>query len=684
MTSHKLLTKVLLAALLGTGANYADSLLFDFGADATQTFGGPGGPTTTWNNVTGIGLNDFGILEGLVTDDGNFTALGLQMVSRFNGENLNGTLSPSQYPVSATQDSLYGNTEEFNGLSNITPIFKIYGLDSSATYSFTFYASRLGVGDNRETIYTVTGAAESTAALNVANNQNNTASVTNVAPDAAGEITIALTPGPNNNNANHFTYLGVLEIMASTGERFLMDFGANSSLTDIVEAPPMAMWNNVLSDVGTVDGGVIDSLVTTNGTYTSMSLRMESRFNTFNTAGATTSTNYPVTATQDSLFGNTEAFNGLSNIQPEFVLAGLDPNYQFTFTFYGSRTGATDNRETRYTVTGANSGEGLLNTANNINNTVTVADIRPNDLGEITIALTPGPNNNNANHFVYLNLMQVDFAPIRTPRILIDFGGANTMDLGVDDPFDAWNNLTGAIGSSNTGVLSDLVRTDGTETSAGVQIVSRFNGVNENGTLLGTLGGAPYPVDATRDSLYGNTEEFGGASNITPIFKLTGLNPSIDYDLSFYASRMSVGDNRETRYTVTGASETFVDLNVANNEIEIAVIEDVRPNAAGEIQIALTPGPNNDNGNHFTYLGVLQIDWEAPVGSDAPTLSSAQVAGGNFQFTINGTAGVAYTVERTTTFNSWEEVKTVTVGSASESVEVPASGDAAFYRVVAK
>ena len=36
---------------------------------------------------------------------------------------------------------------------------------------------------------------------------------TSVAPDASNEITIALTPGPNNNNANHFTYLGVLQIL---------------------------------------------------------------------------------------------------------------------------------------------------------------------------------------------------------------------------------------------------------------------------------------------------------------------------------------------------------------------------------------------------------------------------------------------------------------------------------------
>lgn len=35
---------------------------------------------------------------------------------------------------------------------------------------------------------------------------------TAIAPAADGTLTIAIAPGEANNNANHFTYLGVLEI----------------------------------------------------------------------------------------------------------------------------------------------------------------------------------------------------------------------------------------------------------------------------------------------------------------------------------------------------------------------------------------------------------------------------------------------------------------------------------------
>lgn len=669
------------AACAGVMTSQADGLLFDFGADGTTTVGGQGGPATTWNNVTSVGLDDFGILDALVGTDGSPSVLSLQMVARFNGVNESGTTASTNYPATATRDSLFGNTELFNGFENIFPIFKLVNLDSSARYSFTFYASRTGVADVRETQYDVTGEILSTVFLDAANNQTNSVTLTNVAPDGVNEITIALTPGPNNNNANHFTYLGVLEIRASTGERYLLDFGGGNSLTEVVEGPASASWNNVTPAIGGTGDGTLASIVTTNGTGTGMALQMVARFNGANSNGAVGSTNFPATATQDSLFGNTEIFSGVSNALPVFKLTGLDTNFVFSFTFFGSRTGVADNRETRYAVTGANSGAALLNTANNTNNTVAVSEIRPTAAGEITIALTPGPANNNANHFIYLGVMKVDFVPFRTPRILIDFGGPNTSEVG-DDPNNFWNNVTTSIGSTDSGVLTNLVRTDNSATSIDLEMVSRFNGVNENGTQLGTASGAPFVIEATRDSLFGNTELFGGLENVTPIFKLTGLDPAIAYDLTFYASRNGVGDNRETRYTVTGAAEAIADLNAANNETEVVAINDVLPTASGEITVALTPGPNNDNGNHFIYLGVLQVDWEAPAGGASPSISGVDFENNTFRFTIHGTSGVSYVVQRTTNFSTWEDVQTVTLSSASQAVEFAAAGSMGFYRLM--
>jgi hypothetical protein len=70
------------------------------------------------------------------------------------------------------------------------------------------------VGDVRETGYTVVGANQGFAALDAANNVDNTATVADITPTEAGEITISLAPTENNNNANHFTYLGALRVDA--------------------------------------------------------------------------------------------------------------------------------------------------------------------------------------------------------------------------------------------------------------------------------------------------------------------------------------------------------------------------------------------------------------------------------------------------------------------------------------
>lgn len=674
-------TSLLAGLLLASGQiRAAETLLFDFGAEASQTIGGVAPTPIYYNNLPASMANfDGSVLAFLVTTNNTFTDISLEVVSRFNGANENGaTTGNTEFDPRATRDSLYGNTEAFNGLENVMPVIRLTGLNPAATYSLKFYASRTGVSDNRETRYTITGATEITRDLNVANNVVGTVSAPSVAPDASGQITIALTPGPNNNNANHFTYLGLLQIDPSTGGRLLIDFGSDSQQTIAGNEVPSPFWNNITTTVGVTDSGTVSGLVTTNGTASSIGFRMVSRFNGANTSGTTASTLYPTTATQDSLFGNTETFSGLSNIRPVFKLTGLDPARVFTLTFFGSRTGVSDNRETRFTVTGANSGMADLNTANNVNGTATVPGIFPTAGGEITVALTPGPNNNNANHFTYLGAMRVDSEEFREPRILIDFGATGRTTGAATDPNNVWNDVTTAIGSTDTGSLANLVKTGGGATSISLQMISRFNGANENGTELSSL----WAPTATRDSLFGNIEPFSGLGNVTPIFKLAGLDQNTAYQFTLFASRQGVGDIRETRYTLTGAGVQEKDLNASNNIDEVVVFENVFPDPAGEVRIALTPSPNNDNANHFIYLGVLQLDWSS-TPTPRPTLSNPVVAAGSFSVTVAGVAGKTYKIQRTTDFSAWVDTGvSITLTGASGVATIPQSESHSYYRAV--
>jgi hypothetical protein len=218
-------------------------------------------------------------------------------------------------------------------------------------------------------------------------------------------------------------------------------------------------------------------------------------------------------------------------------------------------------------------------------------------------------------------------APTNPHRLLVDFGNNATQTLhgsSPDDPVYYWNNVTPTIGDTSSGQLANLVTDENVSTGTKISMVSRFNGANSSGTLTSSM----YAVDATRDSLVGNTETSGGLSNIVPSFRLSGLNPDWIYHLTFYASRTSVADNRTARYTVTGIISSFDELNASNNVDGTAVVPGMMPTAAGQLLITITPGAANNNANHFTYLGTLEINGD-PV-PDAPVINSAATANGKF------------------------------------------------------
>ena len=193
-----------------TGQVLPEVLLFDFGSGSTPT---TDDPNNTWNNITeSVGASDSGQLLNLITIDGRTTNIDLVMLSRFNGANQSGTLEFDRFPTDATRDSLFGNTETFSERSEVFPSFKLAGLDPLLTYDFTFYASRMGIRDNRETGYTLTGTNAGFAALDVAANIDNVVTAPGIKPDTDGQITISLTPTANNNNTYHFTYLGVMRV----------------------------------------------------------------------------------------------------------------------------------------------------------------------------------------------------------------------------------------------------------------------------------------------------------------------------------------------------------------------------------------------------------------------------------------------------------------------------------------
>jgi hypothetical protein len=190
------------------GKNAFD-LLFDFGAANNLS----SGMAPTWNNVSSdIGTSNSASLSSVVDSGGTLRSIGFSMRSRFNSANSSGTIASNLFPASATGDSLFGNVELFGGQQDIYPSFALTGLSQEATYDLTFYASRLGVSDVRETKYTVSGAISQSVTLDASNNIDQVVTLSDVQADANNEILVSLAPSDSNDNAYHFIYLNVLKV----------------------------------------------------------------------------------------------------------------------------------------------------------------------------------------------------------------------------------------------------------------------------------------------------------------------------------------------------------------------------------------------------------------------------------------------------------------------------------------
>lgn len=188
------------------------NVFVDFGNSSTVTTG-------NWNNIVVTSQNQDNIVLNLIDSNGANTGVTFSLTDSFDHINTNGTTSPNAalpFPVSATQDSFFGETSSgFNGNVNPTGGFTLSGLNPTKYYSFSVFSSRTAVGDNRETLYTVVGSTTISQALNPSNNTSNTADILNIQPDVNGEITFQAKPGPNNNNSFGFYYLGTLQLLIS-------------------------------------------------------------------------------------------------------------------------------------------------------------------------------------------------------------------------------------------------------------------------------------------------------------------------------------------------------------------------------------------------------------------------------------------------------------------------------------
>lgn len=192
-----------------------------------------------------------------------------------------------------------------------------------------------------------------------------------------------------------------------------IDFGDDATPTD-------APWNNITTDEATVTES-IDNLTNANGAKTGISFAIDqsNNFNRFaNLTGepmTNTKWNFPVTATQDNLFGHGNFWSNCTCTHAEVraEIKGLNPNIEYTFVLFGSRNSVTDIRSAKYEFTGATTKSASLNASQNTANTASVT-LKPKPNGEISLIISPGADNNNNIQFYFLGVLVITWENMAT------------------------------------------------------------------------------------------------------------------------------------------------------------------------------------------------------------------------------------------------------------------------------
>lgn len=366
-------------------------------------------------------------------------------------------------------------------------------------------------------------------------------------------------------------------------------------LIDLGSTPSPSPWNNLNN---AADGAMTD-LINSHGYTTSVGIMVIDSFNGVNTAGTQepeASAGIPPTASSDSFFGNVTPFGG--QIQPTGALRihGLTSGESYTVSIFASRV-ATDNRETQYIISGETIDTVYLDPASNIGDLATYTTT-PDTSGAIEIHVAPGPNNTNGSGFYYIGAIKVEYdhdpSVVPMDTVLVDLGN-NFSPL-------PWNNLT----NPSDGSISNLINTRGLMTAYNVMVSDSFNNINTGGTQEpdSTLG---YPPTATGDSFFGNVTPFGGQVQPSGALDFTNLNPDKSYTFTIFSSR-SATDNREAQYALSGSTQDTLYLNASDNTANV-VSATLFPDENGTIRIKAEPGPNNDNGSGFYYLGLVTMSY---------------------------------------------------------------------------
>lgn len=332
------------------------------------------------------------------------------------------------------------------------------------------------------------------------------------------------------------------------------------------------------------DGGVVNINFGTLPAFAAFAPGANGGTLTLSPAAIGTMGTYNFTAIATDLFGgaDTVEFSVVINDNHTPVLAAVNPvslseKQTAQFTINGSDADAGDSFTWSFT--------GLPAFAATTSNGASV-----------TVDLTPGYADHGA--YVVQAKMTDNEGAFDTTSFVINVTDVNPsktimMNFG-DGVYQApapWNNT--AKNPVANDVFANLKDATGATTGISITLVNGFTGVNNQGGNTGNNSGV-YPDNVIRSSYY---------TNVARTLRVGGLEPGTRYKLTFMPSRANpvAGVGVVTDYTVGAQTVT---LNAANNVNNVVSIDDILPDASGNITFTV----NKSGSSTYGYLNALVIE----------------------------------------------------------------------------
>ncbi|MGL1889142.1 MAG: PA14 domain-containing protein [Reichenbachiella sp.] len=538
---------------------------FGFNSDGTEP----------WNNFT-YGFPSSGkSLDNLVNDQGFVTDVSVYLETSWSGNGVSGGMHSGIYEQNVMQTYFYtdGSSE----------VFSITGLDPANVYNFDFFASRNGSGDRRTT-YQIGG---STATIDAAGNTSDLAIINGIAPDANGEIEVTIIRP----SGASYSYLNamVMEAVSQNGIAPLKP----TDLQVSVDGQINLTWSdNAVNEEGyrvlrsSNSGGAYDNLST-----------LDANISSFEDGGMATDQNY---------YYMIEVYNAFGTAQSdeiEIFIPNLAPGYVVTpelilavdaeqLTILNFEAADSPGDVISYSLFNAPS----FIVLSDIGDGTAQLEVSPlsEDFGlyeEIEVIVSDGTLNNS---FVF----DLSVNPTGFEEFFVNITSTTMAST-------PWNNFV--TGGDTGDAISNLISNEGEVSTISIELLDDWGGINPNGMTSGV-----FPSEVSSISIW----ESSTAPNR---IRMSGMDPNKIYKFGFFASRNGNGE-RIAEYSIGGKT---VFLNASYNTDNVVYIENILPDASGEIEVIAAKRGSSTYG-YLNAMTIESMDYVPGVVEEDPIVLSAR------------------------------------------------------------